>query len=194
MIGLADGLAELPGIDLRVEPVVILGMTQENEVVDGDYALDAALTDTDGQFARETMEHFHAVAPQLGNNPPRAPEGLAKRRAIRITETNIRQLGYLAAQILTTRIGGIEAQVEVAASQIVDKRAAIAAKSCAVPDDSLGIEADGHPIAHERLKCLKTKRTITKLAGTAMASTAIGASSRLRPIHRKKLKSTMWSR
>ena len=75
MIGLADGLAELPGIDLRVEPVVILGMTQENEVVDGDYALDAALTDTDGQFARETVVDLYTVTPEVVDNTIGTPEG-----------------------------------------------------------------------------------------------------------------------
>ena len=51
MGGLADGLAELPGVDLRVYPMVIFGVAEEDEVVDGDHTGDAALTDADGQFA-----------------------------------------------------------------------------------------------------------------------------------------------
>ena len=51
MVGLANGLTELPGIDLRVYPVIKLRMTQEDEVVDGDDATDATLADAPWEFA-----------------------------------------------------------------------------------------------------------------------------------------------
>ena len=47
-VGLADGAAELPGVDMGVDPGVVFGMTEEDEVVDGDDTGDAALTDADG--------------------------------------------------------------------------------------------------------------------------------------------------
>ena len=38
MIGFADGLTELPGIDFRVNPMIELWVAQEDQVVDGDNA------------------------------------------------------------------------------------------------------------------------------------------------------------
>ena len=69
MIGLADGLTELPGIDLRVDPVVELRMAQEDQVVDGHHTLDTALSDADGQFARESVKHLDTVALQVAHDP-----------------------------------------------------------------------------------------------------------------------------
>ena len=101
----------------------------------------------------------------------------------------------LGAEIVAALVGSVEAQCERVARKVVDEGARVTAESGAVGDGALGIEADdGGIFFHGRLKCLKTKRTMTKLVGTAMARTARGASSRLSPSHRKKLKSTMWSR
>ena len=63
MGGLADGLAELPGVDLRVYPMVIFGVAEEDEVVDGDDTGYASLTDADGQFAGKTVVELDAVVP-----------------------------------------------------------------------------------------------------------------------------------
>ena len=63
MGGLADGLTELPGVDLRVYPMVIFGVAEEDEVVDGDHTGYAALTDADGQFAGKAVVELDAVAP-----------------------------------------------------------------------------------------------------------------------------------
>ena len=63
VVGLADGLPELPCIDLRVNPMVELGVAEEDEVVDGDHTGDAALTDADGQFAGKAVVELDAVAP-----------------------------------------------------------------------------------------------------------------------------------
>ena len=54
MVGLPNSLAEFPGIYFRVEPVVVFWMTEKDQVVDGDDALDATLADTDGQFSRQS--------------------------------------------------------------------------------------------------------------------------------------------
>ena len=74
VVGLTDGLAELPGVDLRVEPVVVLGVAQEDEVVDGDHALYTALGDAYGQLARETVEELDAVVKEVADDPLAAPE------------------------------------------------------------------------------------------------------------------------
>ena len=52
MGGLAQGATELPGVELDIDGIVKLGMAQEYQIVDGNYAGDAALTDAKGQFAR----------------------------------------------------------------------------------------------------------------------------------------------
>ena len=196
MIGLTDGLTELPGINLRVDPVVELGMTQEDQVVDRDDALDAALTDADGEFAGESVKHLDTIALQVAYDAFRAPEGLAEgqRRRGRVAETDVRLLFDLLSERVSALIGGIESQLQGVGGQIVYQGASVAPQSCAVTHDALGVETYLQSFCHERLKCLKTNLTRTKLVGTAMASTARGASSRLRPIQRKKLKSTICSR
>ena len=55
MVGLLDSLTEFPGVYFRVEPVVVFWMTEKDQVVDGDDALDATLADTDGQFSRQSV-------------------------------------------------------------------------------------------------------------------------------------------
>ena len=52
MGGLAQGATELPGVELDIDGIVKLGMAQEYQIVDGNHAGDAALTDAKGQFAR----------------------------------------------------------------------------------------------------------------------------------------------
>ncbi len=65
VVGLADGLPELPCIDLRVNPMVELGVAEEDEVMDGDNALDAAAPDAHGQLTGKTMKELYAIALQL---------------------------------------------------------------------------------------------------------------------------------
>ena len=79
MVGLADGLTELPGIELRVYPMVELGMTEEDEVVDGDDALDATATDAYGQLARQTVIELYAIATEVANDATAAPPLLVER-------------------------------------------------------------------------------------------------------------------
>ena len=76
MICFPEGLTELPGIDLRVDPVVELGMAQEDEVVDGDDAMDAAFADAPWEFAWQPMIQLHTVVLQVLYDPTTAPERL----------------------------------------------------------------------------------------------------------------------
>ena len=55
MVGLTQCLAELPLVDLRIYPVVVFGMPHKNQVVDGDNAFDATLTDVNRQFAGKSV-------------------------------------------------------------------------------------------------------------------------------------------
>ena len=48
MVGLKYCLTEFPSIYFRVEPVVVFRMTEKDQVVDSDDALDATLADADG--------------------------------------------------------------------------------------------------------------------------------------------------
>lgn len=73
VVGLADSLAELPGVDLGVEPVIVFGVPQEDKVVDGHHAPDAALPDAYGQFAGEAVIEHDAVALQILDDAPRPP-------------------------------------------------------------------------------------------------------------------------
>ena len=75
MVGLANGSAELPSVDFRVEPMVKFGVAQENEVVDGDNAANAAFSDADGQFTRQSVINLNAVAPQISDDAAGAPVG-----------------------------------------------------------------------------------------------------------------------
>lgn len=74
-VGFFQGLTELPLVDLRVYPVVVFRMTQKDEVVDGDNAFDTTLTESDGQFARETVVDLYTVTPEVFDDTVGAPEG-----------------------------------------------------------------------------------------------------------------------
>ena len=74
VVGLAKRLTELPGIDLRVEPVVVLRMTQEDEVVYGHHTLDAALADANGKLAGESVVELNTVAKEILHDTVSAPE------------------------------------------------------------------------------------------------------------------------
>ena len=196
MIRLPEGLTELPGIDLRVDPVVELGMAQEDEVVDGDDAPDAALADADGQFARESVKHLDTVALQIAHDPLRTPQSFAEGQMRRggVAEPHVLLQPDLLPEMIPALIGCIETQLQRITRQIVHQGTSVTPQSCAVAHDALGVESYLQSVCHERLKCLKTNLTSTKFVGTAMASTARGASSRLSPIQRKKLKSTICNR
>ena len=74
MVGLAESTTELPGVDLRVNPVIVFRVAQENQVVDGDDALNATLADTDRKFARESVIELYAIMLKVVYNAMSAPE------------------------------------------------------------------------------------------------------------------------
>ena len=78
MVGLPNSLAEFPGIYFRVEPVVVFWMTEKDQVVDGDDALDATLADTDGQFSRQSVVDLNTIALQVVDDALCAPKGFAE--------------------------------------------------------------------------------------------------------------------
>ena len=73
-IGLFQRSAELPGIDLPVNPFVVFGMAEEDEVVDGDNRLYAALADAEGKFPAESMIELDTIAKEITNDAEGAPE------------------------------------------------------------------------------------------------------------------------
>ena len=198
MVGLLERLTELPGVNLRVDLVVELRQSEEDQVVDGHHTLDAALADADGQFAREPVEELHAVALQVLHDAVAAPVGRAQFRVLGdsrgVAELHVFLLHDLFPQVVAPLVGGIQPHLQGVGGEVVHECTAVASQACTVFHDALGIIADDRIVSHVRLKCLNTNLTMMKFAGTAMASTAMGASSRLRPSHRKKLKSTMCSR
>ncbi len=190
MVGFAHRLTKLPGVDLCVEPVVVLGVAQEDEVVDGDHALYTALGDAYGQLAREAVVEFNAVTAQAAEDAMAAPVGLgepAQGQAAGIARTDIVTAHDLAPQMADAVVGGVKTHLEGQRCEVVDERAGVTAQARGVAEGALGVVTDDH-------RRLKTVLTRTKFVGTAMASTAIGANSRLRPSQRKKLKSTMCNR
>lgn len=73
-VGLFQRSAELPGIDLPVYPFVVFGMAEEDEVVDGDNRLYAALAYADGKFPAESMIELDAIAKEITGDAEGAPE------------------------------------------------------------------------------------------------------------------------
>ena len=143
MGGLAQGASELPCVELYVDGIVKLGMTQENKIVDGNHAGDAALTDAKGKFARQTMIELDAIALKIGNDTLGAPVSVAQWPAlVGKLKCYIGALCDLVTQRIATSIGGIETELQGILCQIVNQRAAIGTKTCAVANNALGIEAN----------------------------------------------------
>ena len=78
MVGLKYCLTEFPSIYFRVEPVVVFRMTEKDQVVDSDDALDAALADTDGQFSSQSVVDLNTIALQVADDAPCAPKHFAE--------------------------------------------------------------------------------------------------------------------
>ena len=99
MVCLAYSLTELPGVDLRINPVVVFGMTEEDKVVDGHHALDARLADAPWQLARETMIKLNSIALQVADDPTSSPQRFVERyhRGGRVAERHIGTLDDLIA-------------------------------------------------------------------------------------------------
>ena len=162
VVGLTHGLAELPGVDLRVEPVVVLGMTQEDEVVDGDDAADAGGSEAEGQLAGEAVEELYAVAQQVGRDVLGAPEGGLQllrqgvdRRVLGITHVDMGTAHQLGTEIAEALVGGIQPQLERQRGEIVDQRAAVGTEARRVAEGAFGVETDdgvGLFICHDDCK------------------------------------------
>ena len=136
MVGLLDGLLELPCIDLRVEPVVELRMAQEDQVVDGYHAADIRLADAKGQFAAQSVIDLHTIVKQVFDNAFGPPPGFGKGqgRIVGIAKRYVVLRNNLSPQLVTPLVGGIEAQVQlgIILGDIVHQRPSVVAQSCAV--------------------------------------------------------------
>ena len=131
--------------------MVILGVTQENQVMNGDHSSYACLANAYRQFARKAMIHLHTVGLELANNAARPPVGFVGRKTgngrkrIGIDEVQVRPLRNLAAQVVAPSIGCIQTQPHtISSSKIVGQRATVAAQSCTIAHDAFGIESYRH--------------------------------------------------
>ena len=108
MVGLLQRLTELPGINLCVCPMVELGVTQEDEVVDGHHATDATLPYAYRQLPRQPMIELHTIMAQVlyhaRHAPPCSPQALTPCKR----ETHIRTFHYLTTQVGTSLVRSIE--------------------------------------------------------------------------------------
>ena len=77
MGSLAQGATELPGVEFYIDGIVKLGMAQEYQIVDGNHARDAALTDAKGELARQSMIELDAIVLKIGNDTLGAPVSVA---------------------------------------------------------------------------------------------------------------------
>ena len=77
-LGFAQGGVELAAIEEDVDGVVVFGMAQEDEVVDGDDAWDAGSAESDWQLSRQAVEELDAIALQVVDDAAGAPESLSE--------------------------------------------------------------------------------------------------------------------
>ena len=78
MVGFLDGLQKFPGIYLRVYPMVVFRMAQENQVVYGHHAADICLADAKGQFATQSVIDLYLVPLQVFYQTLGSPPSLIK--------------------------------------------------------------------------------------------------------------------
>ena len=89
------------------------------------------------------MIELDAIALKIGYDTLGTPVGVAQRPSfVGKLKCYIGALYDLVAQRGATGIGGIEAELQGILGQIVDQRAAIGTKACAVANNALGIETD----------------------------------------------------
>ena len=148
MVSLPDGLTELPGIDLRIDPVVELRVAHEDQVVDGHHTLDATLADAQWQFTREAVVHLYPILLQILHNAMTAPDGLVEGQVavLRIAEHQAWNRDNLFPQVVTSLVGGIEmeAQALVQTGDVVDEGASVTAETCGIAHDALGVISYNH--------------------------------------------------
>ena len=89
------------------------------------------------------MIELDAIALKIGHDTLGTPVSVAQRPSfVGKLKCYIGALYDLVAQRGATGIGGIEAELQGILGQIVDQRAAIGTKACAVANNALGIETD----------------------------------------------------
>ena len=101
-----------------------------------------------------------------------------------IAEGDVVLFDNLLPQIGSAFVGCIETKGDILTGKVVDEGATVRAETRGVLHNALGIESYDSFFLHKRLNTVLTMR---KLVGTAMARTASGASSRLKPKYRNKL-------
>ena len=156
VVGLAQRLAELPFVYLRVQPVVVLRMAHKNQVVDGDNATNACLAQTHRQLARQTVIDGDTIAHQVTNNAARAPPRLAQRCRVTLRITELGTLDNLSAQVVTPLVRSIQPQLHIAVAQtyqVVDQCAPIAAQPCPVAHNALSVYSNYHTKSSPYLIC-----------------------------------------
>ena len=156
-VGLAESLPKLPLINLRVQPMVVFRVAQEDEVVNGDHATDAGTPQPHGQLARQPVIDGDAVGLQVVYDAARAPPGLAQRSRVPLGVAEVHPLDYLSTQLVTPFVRSIEAQLHVAVAepyQVVDQRTSVATQSCSVAHDALGVNTYYHTKSSPYLICI----------------------------------------
>jgi hypothetical protein len=92
--------------------MIVFRVAHEDEVVDGDDAPDATVTDACGKFARESMIDLHTVTLQLRDYAATAPVTLSQEKVtFRIAEGKVWTILHLEAHIIVAGIGSIETQL-----------------------------------------------------------------------------------
>ena len=142
MVCLPHGVMELPGVDLHVDGLVVLRVAQEDQVVDGHHTADAVFTQSDGQFAGESVIEFYTVALEGFHHPARTPERLADKRQRESRHTEHGLGRYLTAEAHEPLRRRIEAQLQGQGSEVAHQRAAVVAQTAAVAHQALGVETD----------------------------------------------------
>ena len=114
-VGTKAGGAELPMVDPAVDARIVVRETQEDEVVDGDHALDAFRAQSPGQLTRESVEEPHLLTRRSADDAPLAPQRTAKtpEEALGKAHPHRRQLSDVTYGLGFLRIGSKEVQAQV---------------------------------------------------------------------------------
>ena len=159
---LGYGAVEFPCVYLHIGPVVVLGMSHEDEVVDGDHRADAAAMDAQRQLARESVVEVYGVAAQVAHDAPRAPEPLG-HVAAGVDKVHIGGGAYLGAQVVASGVGGVEQQTGVGiddAREVVGQIASVAAQPRAVANDAFGVKSYFHVVGVKAVEA--TRRDVCR--------------------------------
>ena len=147
-VGFFDCPVKLPSVDLAVEPFVVFGMTEEDEVVDGDDTGDTALTDAQGEFSGKAVVEGDVVALKVADDAAGAPERGRDPPQPSLLREGVLQIGtggYLAAKVFTAFIGCIKTEGPIAGNgggKVVDKGTTVVAESTGVADEAFGVISD----------------------------------------------------